>query len=35
MPANLEGFSLRVSALMGRTRYPLMLPFPCGEGTVS
>ena len=25
----------RVSALIGRTRYPLMLPFPFGEETVS
>ena len=24
-----------VSALAGRTKYPRILPFPCGEGTVS
>ena len=28
MPGTFAGFSDRVSALTGRTRYPLMLPFP-------
>jgi hypothetical protein len=35
MPGNFAGVSDRLSALAGRTRYPLMLPFPFGEGTVS
>ena len=35
MPGNLLGFSDRVYALTGRTKYPLMLPLPFGEGTVS
>ena len=35
MPGNFVTVSERVSALIGRTRYPLMLPLPFGEGTVS
>ena len=27
--------SLFVPALAGRTKYPLMLPFPCGDCTVT
>jgi len=32
---NFVTVSERVSAPIDRTRYPLMLPFPFGEGTVS
>jgi hypothetical protein len=34
-PGNFVTVSERVSALIGRTRYRLMLPLPLGEGTVS
>src|SRR6266403_1936608 len=33
IPGNFVGIAFRVSALTGRTRYPLMIPFPCGDGT--
>ncbi|MNC99521.1 hypothetical protein D3C83_178430 [compost metagenome] len=34
-PGNFVGIADRVSALTGRTKYPLMVPLPMGDWTVS